>query len=85
MRNRKGAGAIVAWVLLLGFSIGLAVTISMWATRQTEEMSERSTRFVEGGMQCDNVMINVASAENNNCVPSATCCLKLSGATQTHK
>ncbi|MDP2908396.1 MAG: hypothetical protein Q8N77_01180 [Nanoarchaeota archaeon] len=58
--KKKGASAVVAWVLLLGFSIGLATTIFLWTTRQTEEMSESAVRFVEGGMQCDNVMINVA-------------------------
>lgn len=66
--KKKGASAVVAWVLLLGFSIGLATTIFLWTTRQTEEMSESAVRFVEGGMQCDNVMINVAKTPGT-CTP----------------
>ncbi len=65
MKKKKGASAVVAWVLLLGFSIGLATTVFLWTTRQTEEMSKNAVRFVEGGMQCDNVMINVV--KNANC------------------
>ncbi|MBU4502975.1 MAG: hypothetical protein KKA79_10355 [Nanoarchaeota archaeon] len=67
MRNKKGAGTIIAWVLLLGFSIGLAITVFMWTTQQTEEMGKTSVRFVEGGMMCDNVMINVAVDNPTTC------------------
>lgn len=78
MRNKKGA-AIIAWVLLMGFSIGLATTVFLWMTKQTETMGESATRFVEGGMQCDNVMINVANTEPADCNPphESTCCLKI--------
>ena len=60
MNDKKGVGTIVSWVLLIGLSIGLATTVFFWMTRQTEELSESTVRFVEGGMQCDNVMINAA-------------------------
>lgn len=79
--KKKGASAVVAWVLLLGFSIGLATTIFLWTTRQTEEMSESAVRFVEGGMQCDNVMINVAlikQVDSGGECNSDSCCLKIS-------
>jgi len=62
---QKGAGTIVAWVLLLGFAISLATTVFLWTTRHTEEMGESAVKFVEGGMQCDNTMINVI--KNSNC------------------
>lgn len=69
MKNKKGAGTVIAWVLLLGFSIGLATTVFLWSTRQTEELSEHAVKFVEGGMQCDSVGINVACEKNldNTC------------------
>ena len=78
MVNKKGAGAIIAWVLLVGFTIGLATTVFLWTTRQTEELTEGAVRFVEGGMQCDNVMINVAvvdPAKYPEC--GVSCCLKI--------
>lgn len=81
MVNKKGVGAAVAWVLLLGFSIALATTVFLWSTRQTEELSESAVRFVEGGMQCDNVMINVAlinQADSEGKCNSDVCCLKIS-------
>jgi len=65
MKNKKGAGTIIAWVLLLGFAIGLATTVFLWTTQQTEEMGKSAVKFVEGGMQCDNTMINVI--KNTDC------------------
>ena len=72
MKNKKGAGTVIAWVLLLGFSVGLATTVFLWTTQQTEEMSESATNFVEGGMQCDNVMINVAVEDPAACTITVT-------------
>ena len=70
MKDKKGAGAIVAWVLLMGFAIGLATTVFIWMTRETEEMSESAIKYVEGGLKCENVMINVVKDEN--CVLTVT-------------
>jgi len=78
MRSKKGAGAIIGYVLLIGFAVGLATTIFIWMTQQTEELTESSVKFVEGGMQCDNVMINVAVVDDDDCSPSSSCCLKVS-------
>lgn len=77
MKSKKGAGTVVAWVLLLGFSISLATTVFLWTTRQAEEMTESTVRFVEGGMQCDNVGINVAVKAATDCTPQKSCCLKI--------
>ena len=66
MKGKRGVGSIVGWVLLLGFTISLATIVFMWTTKSTEDLSEKSVKFIEGGLQCDNVMINVA-------VDPATC------------
>ena len=65
MLNKKGASAIIGWILILGFTIGLATTVTLWMTRQTEEMTETGTKFVEGGMECDNVKINVQCGQED--------------------
>ena len=48
---------VVAWVLLLGFSITLGVFVFMWATKTTTSMTESTIKSIEGGMQCDNVQL----------------------------
>ncbi len=66
--SRIGASQIIAWVLLLGLGVSLATMVFLWTTSQTEDMSESAIRFVEGNMECDNVMINVKSnSGTNNC------------------
>lgn len=77
MMNKKGISEAVSWVLLLGFSIALATTVFLWTTRQTEDITKSTTRYIEGGMQCDNVMINVAKSDPTSCNPPRSCCLKV--------
>lgn len=72
--QKKGIGDVVGWVLLLGFTIGLATMVFMWTTQTTEESSKKSTAYVEGGMLCENVMINVAL--ETACLPTQ-CCLRI--------
>lgn len=69
--KKKGIGAIVAWVLLLGFSIALAMMVFTWATRQTETLGEGTVEFVEGEMQCQNIQINVKDETPD--YPSSNC------------
>jgi hypothetical protein len=57
MKQRKGMETVVAWVLLLGFSITLGVFVFMWATKSTTSMTESTIKSIEGGMQCDNVQL----------------------------
>ncbi|MFH1332085.1 MAG: hypothetical protein ABIH63_02255 [archaeon] len=57
MKDRKGMQTVVAWVLLLGFSITLGTFVFIWATKSSEEMTESTLKFVEGGLQCDQVQI----------------------------
>lgn len=59
MCNKRGVGAIIAWVLLLGFTVALATMIFLWMQGQTETMSESTVDYVEGELQCQSVRINV--------------------------
>ncbi len=59
---------VVAWVLILGFTITLGTLIFVWATRSTEKMTEQTLESVEGGMQCEQVQIDVnISVIEDNC------------------
>lgn len=57
---KRGASAIVAWVLLLGFTIALATTIFFWTKTQAESMTESTIDYVSGQVECQDVGINVA-------------------------
>ena len=63
MRNKKGIGPIIAWVMLLGFTISLATLVFIWMKGQTEEMSESTIESVEGEMQCQNVRVNAVKMD----------------------
>lgn len=58
MKRKKGIETVVAWVLILGFSITLGTFVFMWATRSTQKMTESTLSYVEGGMQCEQVQID---------------------------
>jgi|TARA_B100001971_G_C18247138_1_gene575153 hypothetical protein len=60
-KNKKGIGPIIAWILLLGFSISLAVMIFNWTRTQTEDLTESTINYVEGKLECQEVSINVVT------------------------
>ncbi len=64
IKDKKGAGEIIAWILLLGFSISLAVLIFNWSRTQTEELTESTVSFVEGKLECQEIAINVVTNED---------------------
>lgn len=57
--NKKAASEIIAWVLLLGFAISLAVGVYSWSRTHTEELTESTVTFIEGKLECLEVSINV--------------------------
>ncbi|MFH0752696.1 MAG: hypothetical protein V1914_03825 [archaeon] len=60
MSNKKGISPVISWVLILGFSMTLAVVVTSWYLQQSEQMTESSLTTLEGGMECNEVSINVA-------------------------
>ena len=65
LKSKKGMSEIIAWILLLGFSISLAVIIFNWTRTHTEELTESTVSFVEGKLECQEIAINVAT--NDDC------------------
>ncbi len=71
--NKKGVSPIIAWVLLLGFSVTLGVIVSSWYLQSSEQMTESTLTTLEGGIECNDVSINVAYTERYS-----DCWLKIS-------
>ncbi|MDD5254065.1 MAG: hypothetical protein PHG05_03085 [Candidatus Nanoarchaeia archaeon] len=63
MIGKKGAGDIIAWVLLIGFSIALATSVFIWMRGQTEDITKSTVNYVEGEMVCQDIAINVRANE----------------------
>ncbi len=70
IKNRRGIETVVAWVLLLGFSVTLGIFVFMWATKSTEKMTESTLEFVAGGLECEQVQIYAVFDPRN---PSDLC------------
>lgn len=64
-KTKKGMSEIIAWILLLGFSISLAVLIFNWTRTHTQELTESTVSFVEGKLECQEIAINVVT--NDDC------------------
>ena len=57
--NKRGASLVIAWVLLLGLSISLAIGVFSWSKLKTEALTDSSVTFVEGSLECNEVKLNV--------------------------
>lgn len=57
---KKGQGAIIAWVLLIGLSVSLAVVVSTWTRQQAEQTSETIVSQTEIDLRCASVSFNAA-------------------------
>lgn len=63
MKNRRGVGQIVSWILLLGLAVALGTGIFLWQVRQTEELGSSTIRFASGVMECQNLNFNAYSSK----------------------
>ena len=57
---KRGQGAIIAWVLLIGLSVSLAVVVSTWTRQQAEETAEGIVSQTEVDLRCASVSFNAA-------------------------
>ncbi len=57
-KQKRGQGAIIAWVLLIGLSVSLAVIVSTWTREQAEETTETLVSQTEADLRCAAVSFN---------------------------
>lgn len=57
-KNKKGVSMIIAYVLLVGFSVALAITVTLWIRGMAEESAE-DIMSKECELQCDEVFLAV--------------------------
>lgn len=67
LRKKKGISEVVSWVLLLGFTIGLAVTVFTWTRDYTKTQTESTVSYIEGRIECQEIMINVLVNKSQPC------------------
>ena len=58
LNNRKGVSLIISYVILIGFSISLAIMVSMWMKGQSEEVVE-SWETYDCDIDCQDVFLSV--------------------------
>ncbi len=74
MFSKKAISPVIAWVLLVGFSVALASIVGSWYLSQSQEMTEEALTTLEGGIECNDVNINVAYTKDQN----GDCMIKVS-------
>ncbi len=67
MKNKKGASAVVAYVLLITLTIVLAVTVTVYMKNKAKEQAESISDIVGTQMDCESVGINGYFDCNPNC------------------
>lgn len=66
MYNKKGVSPIIAWILILGLSISLGVFVTEWYLKSSKTMTENTLSTLEGGIECNDVNVNVAFTKHGN-------------------
>ena len=56
--KKRGASELVAWVLIIGFSIALGVIVTQWLKDQATKSAEIVTKDIEKDLRCGDVSIN---------------------------
>jgi len=71
--HKKGVSPVIAWVLILGFTIALGSIVTNWYLQQSKKTTESTLGTLEGEMECNEVKINVAFTQSGS-----GCVLKVS-------
>lgn len=58
MMLKKGQGNVIAWVLLVGFAVSLAVLVGRWSLGQSQQATEGIISTGESDIRCENVAIS---------------------------
>lgn len=61
--NKVAVAPVIAFVLLLGLAVGIASMVYTFSIRQAETLGEKAVSFVESGMGCENVYLNVKAED----------------------
>ncbi len=57
--GKRGVSSLIAWVLLIGFAVTLAVFVSRWSLQQAQKSTEGVESMIEGDILCSEVNINI--------------------------
>ena len=63
---RKG-DVTIGWVLLLGFTVVLGITVSQWMRAQTEKHTQAMVKNVEDAAKCRDVAFNAYFTDSPSC------------------
>lgn len=56
--KKRGASELIAWVLLIGFTITLGIVVSQWLREQAKSSTEAVIKDISSDLRCDNVQLN---------------------------
>ena len=68
MKNKKGASAILAYVLLISLTVILAVSVTVYMKNKAKAQAEELTEAVGTALDCESVAINAYLEIVNNIV-----------------
>ncbi len=66
LRDKKGAGSIILWVLMVGLVVTLGVSAGMWQIMKTQEFGESLVKPLYGATDCQEMNF-LAIPYNKSC------------------
>src|SRR3989344_5667737 len=62
---KKGVSPLIAWILIIGLTVSLALIVGNFLKESAETTKESLIEYVEGGSTCDKIIINAEPLECN--------------------
>lgn len=56
--KKRGASELIAWVLIIGFSVALGVIVTQWLKEHATKSTQIVTRDIERDLRCNDVAFN---------------------------
>ncbi|MBI4447480.1 hypothetical protein HY643_00720 [Candidatus Woesearchaeota archaeon] len=57
--KKKGISPLIAYVILVGFAVGLGAIFTTWYMNTSQDTREQYFKEIETGIQCEDVKLNV--------------------------
>ena len=75
MLSKKGISPVIAWVLIVGFTMVLGLIVSNWYIQQSKATAKSALGSLESSIECNDIKINVAFIRKPD---ASECWLKVS-------
>lgn len=73
IKQKKGAEAIVVWILLIGLTVALTTTVFLFEKKTAKDLVGGNVEYMQSAVECNDVSVNLIQCTGANYVLCDTC------------